>query len=157
MCLTPFTIKDQVIPPKSTPDATTTTDTNDALIASTEATISGLMILFNLALAHHTKDRASMKAYSIYQIAITLLSALPPPSDSQSLMLHIAILNNCGVWCFENNEFSFMAMCFEETLHVLDETYSADNDITLTFCVGVKRGIFHNLRAVLNDQYIRRM
>jgi hypothetical protein len=110
------------------------------------------MIMFNLALAHHTTDRTSMKAYSIYQLAITVLSALPPPTTSQSLLLYVAILNNYGVWCLENSEFSFMATCFEEMTHLLDETYSGDNDITLD--VGVKRGIFHNLQAVHDDCYV---
>jgi hypothetical protein len=100
------------------------------------------------------KDRASKKAYSIYQLAITVLSALPPPSNSQSLLLHVAILNNYGVWCLENHESSFMVMCFEEIMHILDETYCGDNDITLTLSVGVKRGIHHNLQAALNDCYV---
>ena len=155
--LTPFAINGlctgeiRPSPPQSTPDVTATATRDETQLASMESTIYSLMIMFNLALAHHTKDRASMKAFAIYQLAITLLTALPPPTNSQSLLLHVAILNNYGVWCFENHESSFMAMCFEEMIHILDEAYSGDNDITLTLGVEVKRGIFHNLQAVLND------
>ena len=90
-----------------------------------------------------------MKAYSIYKLAITLLSSLPTPTNSPSLLFHIAILNNCGVWCLENRECTFMAQCFEELTHLLDETYCGDNDSTL-----IKSGIFHNLKAALNDPHL---
>lgn len=139
------------LPTRSTPDMKSTVTPSDAILASTESTTVSLMIIFNLALAHHTKDRASMKAYSIYQLAMTLLSALPPPTNSQSLLLHVAVLNNFGVWCFENHEHPSMVVCFEEMMHMLDETYTVDNDITITLSVGVKRGIFHNIQAALND------
>ena len=99
-------------------------------------------------------DRASKKAYSIYQIAITLLWALPPPTDSQLLLLHVAVLNNFGVWCFENLEYSSMVMCFKEMMFILDESYACDNNVNPTLDVSVKRGILHNLRALLSDIHL---
>lgn len=156
--LTPFAINGQCagesphsLYPESSHDDTSATTPEDTTLASPHSTILSLMIIFNLALAHHTKDRASKKAYSIYQLAITLLSALPPPTNSQSLLLHVAVLNNFGVWCFENFEYSSMMMCFDEMMYMLDETYACDNNVTPTLDVSVKRGIFHNLRAMLND------
>ena len=145
--LTPFTIN-KGVNGTVLANATATADTDNVL---TESNFFSLMIMFNLALVHHAKDRTSMKAYSIYQLAITLLSALPPPTSSQSLLLHVAILNNYGVWCFENHECSFTIMCFEEIMDIFDEFYSLDDDIILTLNVGVKRGIYSNLQAVLND------
>ncbi len=135
---------------ESTTDVISTSTPDDETLVSMESTISIAMMMFNLALVHQTMDRASHKAYLIYQLALTLLSALPPPTDSQALLLHVAVLNNYGVWCYENLEYSSSVTCIEELLDMFDESYSGDNDVTLTLNSSIKRGIFYNVRAVLN-------
>lgn len=112
--------------------------------ATTKSLIVCSKIIFNLALVHHTSDRASMKAYSLYQIAITLLSAVPLPTDADSLLLHIAVLNNYAVWCFDNHEYASMNLCCEEITYILDETPSSIHD-------AVKRGMGKNLNALMID------
>lgn len=122
-------------------------------IASTDSVVTSLVIIFNVALMHHMKDRASMKAYEIYQLAITLLWSLPPPEDSESLLLYVAVLNNYGAWCFDNHEFVSMIACFEELKNLIDD--ACDDDVFLQVHETVKLGIFTNLRASLDDSFCR--
>ena len=85
--------------------------------ASTE--IDSSIIIFNLALVHHSNGRASMKTYSLCQIATALLSTLAIPSDSESLSLHVVVLNNFEVWCFDNHKYQSMIACFEEMKYII--------------------------------------
>ena len=149
--LIPFSIKlAHSLSLESTTDVISTCTPDEETLVSMESTISSAMMMFNLALAHQTMDRTSHKAYLIYQLALTLLSALPPPIDSPSLLLHVAVLNNYGVWCYENLEYSSSVTCFVELMDMLDESCSDDDDIMLTLNSSIKRGIFCNVRAVLN-------
>jgi hypothetical protein len=92
----------------------------------------------------------------MYQIATALLLSLPrPKKDSVSFLLNVALLNNFGVWCYENHEYDAMTSCFEEIIDLFDDTYHDDpddddeNDILNVLDMTVKRGIFSNLRACL--------
>jgi hypothetical protein len=126
----------------------------DPVTVSYESTVieSG-MILFNLALVHHTMDRNSVKAHAIYQIAMKLLNTLPPPSDTKSLLLHVVVLNNCGVWCYENsnNNVDAAVVYFEEIMDVFDEAYNTvdDDDELGNFDGAAKLGLYSNIQAFL--------
>lgn len=125
---------------------------NETQFASTESTIMSLTMIFNLALMYHMKDHSSMKAHGLYQIAMTLQSALPTPTDSESLLLQVAVLNNYGVWCFHNHEYASMMACFEEMEYMIDEAiWSSDGDVTLKLHDTARNGILRNLCALLND------
>ena len=126
---------------------------SETQFASTESTIMSLTLIFNVALVHHMNDHSSMKAQGLYQLAITTQSTLPLPMDSDSLLLHVAVLNNYGVWCFHNHEYASMMACFEETEYMIDETatWTSDDDTAVTIDDTVKYGILGNLRAFRND------
>ena len=151
----PFQMSDQVVDEGSdssssafTPDVGVTP--NDMEFASTESMNNCLKIIFNLALVHHSYVSASMKVYSLYRIAITILSALPIPSDTESLLLHVAILNNYGAWCFHYHDSSSMVMCFEEIKYIIDES-CCGNDEYLMIDDTTKYGIYQNIRVLLNN------
>ena len=84
-------------------------------------------IVFNLGLIHQTLCRTSCKVASFYEIAATLLSSLPAEFvDSREMaamtvLLRIAILNNFGVWCYENGEGESMMNSFEQLVDTLEE------------------------------------
>jgi hypothetical protein len=142
---------------ESTPDNTvlssvTTGTTVDSTMASLSSMTTSVMILFNLALTHHVQDRTSVKASSIYVIAITLLNSLPPAADSESLLLHAAVLNNYAVWCYENQDFDVAFTCFEEMMHLFDEAGTLfDDDEINSFDGAAKRGFYSNLRTLLKE------
>jgi Tfp pilus assembly protein PilF len=101
---------------------------------------------------HHMSDHTSMKAHALYQIALTLQSTVPMPTDSESLLLHVAVLNNYGVWCFHNHDYDSMKSCFEEMEYMIDEsTWSSDGDVTLKIHDTTRNGFLRNLRMFVND------
>ena len=105
-------------------------------------------IVFNLGLIHQTLCPTSCKVASFYEIAATLLSSLPAElvENSElaviSVRLRIAILNNFGVWCYENGEGESMMNSFEQLVDTLDE----DEDL---IDPDVVRGVRANFEAFL--------
>ena len=55
-------------------------------------------IIFNLALVDHMKNRCSDQSVALYELSMTLLTG--DPVD----MLGVALVNNIGVWCYENGD-----------------------------------------------------
>ena len=55
-------------------------------------------VIFNLAVVDHIRNRDSKQAIALYELAMTLLTG--DPVD----ILGIALVNNIGVWCHENND-----------------------------------------------------
>eukprot|EP00980_Cylindrotheca_fusiformis_P007575 scaffold1580_cov116-Cylindrotheca_fusiformis.AAC.10 len=55
-------------------------------------------IIFNLALADHLKSRRSEQAVALYELAMTLLTGTTVD------FLGIALMNNIGVWCYDNGD-----------------------------------------------------
>jgi hypothetical protein len=55
-------------------------------------------VIFNLALVDHLKNRCSEQAVQLYELAMTLLTG-----DIVNA-LGIALMNNIGVWCYENGD-----------------------------------------------------
>lgn len=62
-------------------------------------------IIFNLALTEHLKTRCCDQAISLYELSMTLLAG-----DSVDL-LGISLMNNIGVWCYENGDLAGCARC----------------------------------------------
>ncbi|CAJ1923391.1 unnamed protein product [Cylindrotheca closterium] len=62
-------------------------------------------IIFNLALTEHLKSRSSEQAISLYELSMTLLAG-----DNVEL-LGISLMNNIGVWCYENGDQDGCAKC----------------------------------------------
>jgi hypothetical protein len=117
----------------------------DSTSMRTTQTVSG-QIVFNLGLIHQMVSRASTKAASFYEIAATLLSSVPEEEDDDEkvILIRLVLLNNFGVWCFENGEGESMLACFEqimETLNSLSETARSTID------PAVRRGIQSNIQA----------
>jgi hypothetical protein len=99
-----------------------------ASIQSSQLTQSiSCRIVFNLGLIHQTLCRTSCKVASFYEIAATLLSSLPAEfvcsseMAAMTVLLRIAILNNFGVWCYENGEGESMMNSFEQLVDTLEE------------------------------------
>ncbi|KAL3939327.1 MAG: hypothetical protein SGBAC_005930 [Bacillariaceae sp.] len=62
-------------------------------------------IIFNLALTEHLKARSSEQAISLYEFAMTLIAG-----ETVDL-LGISLMNNIGVWCYENGDLAGSAKC----------------------------------------------
>jgi hypothetical protein len=62
-------------------------------------------IIFNLALVDHLKNRHSSQAVALYELAMTLLTG-----DNVDL-LGLSLMNNIGVWCFENGDYDGALAC----------------------------------------------
>ena len=62
-------------------------------------------IIFNLALVDHLQHRQSKQAVALYELAMTLLTG-----DTVDI-LGIAIVNNIGVWCHDNDDEAGASTC----------------------------------------------
>jgi hypothetical protein len=71
-------------------------------LAAKERTISATrastIIIFNLALVDHLHNRSSNHAISLYKLAITLMVG------EDVGPVGIALINNVGVWCYDNED-----------------------------------------------------
>ena len=94
-----------------------------------ERTFGG-MIIFNLAWVEHANTRRSQQAQQLYQLAASLsiprianprYKAPSPPISA----LGVAILNNWGVWCYENNDIDRAQQCMEHLSRILDSVEKA--------------------------------
>ena len=124
-------------------------DVTSAPIQSAQLTQSiSCRIVFNLALIHQSLCRSSCKVASFYEIAATLLSTLPAEFVDSSemvgmtVLLRIAILNNFGVWCYENGEGESMMNSFEQLVDTLEEDAELIDP-------SVARGVRANINALL--------
>lgn len=63
------------------------------------------VVIFNLALVDHLQHRQSKQAVALYELAMTLLTG-----DTVDI-LGIAIVNNIGVWCHENDDEAGASTC----------------------------------------------
>jgi len=70
-------------------------------------------IIFNLALIDHVKNRSSREAVQLYELAMTLLTGEIVDE------LGIALMNNIGVWCYENRDHEGTASCIGHLLTFL--------------------------------------
>jgi hypothetical protein len=62
-------------------------------------------IIYNLALVDHMKHRCSEQAVALYELAMTLMTG-----DTVDI-LGVALVNNIGVWCYENGDIDGALTC----------------------------------------------
>jgi hypothetical protein len=89
--------------------------------------IVGSIVVFNLALVHQLRRRNCVQASSLYELSASLLqsvsTASPPPQALQvTWPLRLALLNNFGVWCYDNGDGECMLTCMEYLRIALDAT-----------------------------------
>jgi len=80
-------------------------------------------VIFNLALVDHLKNRCSEQAVQLYELAMTLLTG--DVVDA----LGIALMNNIGVWCYENGDLDGTRTCMGHLATFLASCgYNMDDD-----------------------------
>jgi hypothetical protein len=84
------------------------------------AQLTSSMIVFNLGLVHQMVSRESSAAAVFYEIAVSLLPHMASTSPDE-LLLRAALLNNFGVWCFENGDGECMRICMEQLAIAMEE------------------------------------
>ena len=89
-------------------------------------------IIFNLALTEHLKTRCSEQAISLYELSMTLLAG-----DSVDL-LGISLMNNIGVWCYENGDLAGCAKCMG---HLVNFTNALSSELDRDQREGVQSNI----------------
>jgi hypothetical protein len=106
--------------------------------------LSSSAIVFNMGLVHQMISRTGQKTADFYAIAASILSI--PPLLSDTLLIRIALLNNLGVWCFENGEGGSMRTCMEQLSIVTSEEEAEASALD----AGVLAGVRSNIQWLLN-------
>jgi hypothetical protein len=108
-----------------------------------KSSLVGLTIIFNLALLEHIKNSSSRGALSLYRLADSLLTNNMNETEAR---LAVYILNNTGVWFFENGD-----MCSAE--YYLG--YLGDPSLPMASLMsrGALAGIVFNLYWFANPRY----
>lgn len=113
-------------------------------LVSTHFTSSA--IVYNLALIHQMFNRESQAAAQFYEISATLLIGSGTDDQTpESSLLRMALLNNFGVWCFENSDGEVMRTCMEEMAIAMDDP--SQKRIQLE--ENVRQGFRENIRWLL--------
>lgn len=108
----------------------------------TSTQITSSVVVFNLGLIHHAMSRTSPKTAAFYEISAALLASMP--ESPNTLLLRIALLNNFGVWCYENGDGESMRTCMEHlAVAVNDEGSCSIVDSA------VKQGVQSNIQWLL--------
>ena len=94
-------------------------------------------IIFNLALVDHMKNRCSEQAVALYELAMTLLTG-----DTVDL-LGIALVNNIGVWCYENGDIDGALSCMGHLATFV-------NACGVEIDQGEKEGLYSNILWLTN-------
>lgn len=89
-------------------------------------------IIFNLALTEHLKARCSEQAISLYEFSMTLLAG-----NSVDL-LGISLMNNIGVWCYENGDLAGSAKCMG---HLVSFTSALSSELEQEHIEGLQSNI----------------
>jgi hypothetical protein len=87
--------------------------------ASASTQLTSAIIVFNLGLVHQIASRTSAKAAAFYEIAAALLASEAP--SPESVVLRVAMLNNFGVWSYENGDGESLRTCMEHLSNVLQQ------------------------------------
>jgi hypothetical protein len=91
--------------------------------AAEEITMSArasTMIIFNLALVDHLHNRSSNHAISLYELATTLMVG------EEVGPVGIALINNVGVWCYDNEDVQGGLRCMDHLSSILDRCSSVE-------------------------------
>lgn len=89
-------------------------------------------IIFNLALTEHLKARCSEQAISLYELSMTLVAG-----DSVDI-LGISLMNNIGVWCYENGDQEGCDKCMG---HLMSFTSALSSELEPELREGVQSNI----------------
>jgi hypothetical protein len=134
---------------------------------SSQQLIMGSIIVYNLALVHQLRHRNCAQAASLYELSASLLqtvSAAPPVLLHVTWPLRLALLNNFGVWCYDNGDGECMLTCMEylrvalDTSHCRNEaksprennTTEAGDAVTMD---DVERGMRTNIDRILTPRH----
>jgi hypothetical protein len=96
-------------------------------------------IVYNLGLVHLLVNRRTEAAALFFEISATLLSSLPCTPDT--LLLRIALLNNFGVWCFENGDGESLCTSMEHLAILLKFTEDGNGSMDNLIWQGVRSNI----------------
>ena len=107
-------------------------------LTSTERTSA--TIVFNLGLVHHLQSRTSERAAAFYEISAALLAT--EPDSPASTLIKIALLNNFGIWCYENGDGESLRTCMEHLSAVVER-------ISFPLSPDVARGVHANVQWLL--------
>jgi tetratricopeptide (TPR) repeat protein len=106
---------------------------------STSTQLTSAIIVFNLGLVYQLMGRSAQKAAAFYEISAALLANEPDFIDTTCTLVRIAMMNNFGVWCYENGEEESLRTCMERLAVVLD--CSAGTTMTMEVQEGVRSNI----------------
>jgi hypothetical protein len=73
--------------------------------------VASSVIVYHLGLVHQLMERHSVKTADFYTISAALLAS--EVQARATILLRISLLNNFGVWCFENGDGESMRVCME--------------------------------------------
>lgn len=97
-------------------------------------------IIFNLALVDHLKNRHSAQAVALYELAMTLLTG-----DNVDL-LGLSLMNNIGVWCYENGDNDGALACMSHIANFIGSCGSFINSEQ-------KDGLHSNILWLMNPPF----
>jgi hypothetical protein len=86
--------------------------------------VASSVIVYHLGLVHQLMERHSVKASDFYTISAALLAS--EVQTRATILLRISLLNNFGVWCFENGDGESMRVCMEHLSTVLQGEENED-------------------------------
>jgi hypothetical protein len=70
-------------------------------------------VIFNLALVEHMFNRTSPQAVALYELSTSLLVGQVVNE------LSVALINNIGVWCYENDDIDTAQSCMDHLSRIL--------------------------------------
>lgn len=98
------------------------------------------IIVFNLGLVYQTMCRNASKAGAFYEISSALLANEDDSIETNTL--RVAIVNNFGVWCYDNGDEELLRACMDHLASLVEA--SAD-----TLPQQVQAGMRSNIRFLL--------
>lgn len=112
-------------------------------VLSAKIGLSSAIVIFNLAMVEQLVNPTSNQAISLYELALSLLVGYPIRAFG------VAILNNMGVWRFQNNDIDRAHKCMEMLARAI--TY-----LKSTKDIGVEefQAIQRNIRWILTPTCI---
>jgi hypothetical protein len=87
--------------------------------------VASSVIVYHLGLVHQLMERHSVKASDFYTISASLLAS--EVQTRATILLRISLLNNFGVWCFENGDGESMRVCMEHLSTALQGEENEDS------------------------------
>jgi len=94
----------------------------DAISPSEMARTTSAIVIFNLALVEHLFNRSSNQAVSLYELATSLLVGQTVDQ------LGLALINNIGVWCYENDDLDAAQRCMDHLSRIMRSCHHLVSD-----------------------------